>query len=63
MALGPKHVEFKRWAEEQGITIKGIALSKLAGKGIGVVATKKLQVLISSILHVDISRISRKVIP
>jgi hypothetical protein len=42
--LDQKHTEFKAWAEEKGVKISGLSVAKLPGKGIGVVANRKLKV-------------------
>jgi hypothetical protein len=44
LPLDPKHAEFRTWAEKQGVQIDGVAPAKIPGKGIGMVATKKLEV-------------------
>jgi hypothetical protein len=43
--LDPKHTDFRSWAEERGVEIDGLRVAKLAGKGIGVVASRKLRVI------------------
>jgi hypothetical protein len=45
MALDPKHEVFTTWAKQQGVIINGVAPAALAGKGFGIVATRKLKVL------------------
>jgi len=44
-ALSRKHAHFKGWAEEQGVKITGLSVASLPGKGIGVVASRKLKVI------------------
>jgi hypothetical protein len=50
LPLEAKHAEFRHWAEEQGVKIDGVAPAHIPGKGIGMVATKKLKVQICDIL-------------
>jgi hypothetical protein len=40
-----QHATFRAWAEERGVKINGLNVAKLPGKGIGVVATRKLKVI------------------
>lgn len=39
------HACFREWAEGRGVRIDGLRVVKLPGKGIGIVATRKLKVV------------------
>jgi hypothetical protein len=38
------HVELVRWATEQGVELCGVEPRKVPGRGIGMIATERLQV-------------------
>jgi hypothetical protein len=44
IAMHQKHEAFTGWAEEQGVVINGVAPAEVDGKGVGIVATKRLKV-------------------
>jgi hypothetical protein len=46
--LDPKHAVFIDWVESQGVKIYGVAPANIPGKGIGMVATKRLSGVRSS---------------
>lgn len=41
---GEEHTKFVRWAEDNGVTINGIAPAKFVDRGMGIVAARDLQV-------------------
>jgi hypothetical protein len=41
---GEEHTKFVQWAEENGVTINGIAPAKFVDRGMGIVAARDLQV-------------------
>lgn len=63
-ALGSEHHEFLQWAASEGIVVQGVAPAKFPGRGLGMVATRTIQVSQSSLcnhntkkMQVDISLI------
>lgn len=42
--LEQAHADFREWVEGRGVKIDGLRIAKLPGKGIGVVASRKLKV-------------------
>jgi len=44
LPLDPKHSNFIKWAEEQGIEVNGIEPANLEGRGTGIVASRALKV-------------------
>lgn len=47
-ALGSEHHEFLQWAASEGIVVQGVAPAKFPGRGLGMVATRTIQVSQSS---------------
>jgi hypothetical protein len=43
MTPGPKYGAFTGWAKEQGIVINGVASAEIPGKGVGIIAARKLK--------------------
>lgn len=41
---GEEHTKFVEWAEENGVTINGIAPAKFVDRGMGIVAARDLEV-------------------
>lgn len=41
---GEEHTKFVKWAEENNVTINGIAPAKFVDRGMGIVAARDLQV-------------------
>lgn len=41
---GEEHTRFIEWAEENGVTINGIAPAKFVNRGMGIVAARDLEV-------------------
>ena len=42
--LGSEHHEFLQWAASEGIVVQGVAPAKFPGRGLGMVATRSIQV-------------------
>lgn len=41
---GEEHTRFVEWAENTGVKIDGIAPAKFVGRGVGIVAARKIKV-------------------
>ena len=43
---GDEHIAFTKWALQQGVEIGPVDVAKFAGRGLGVVAKRKVEVCI-----------------
>lgn len=41
---GPEHEQFQAWAVSQGVEINGVRVARIPGCGLGVVASRSIQV-------------------
>jgi hypothetical protein len=58
---GEGHTKFVAWAEENGVSINGIAPARFVDRGMGIVAAKDLKVSPHNHLPLDtITKLSRK---
>jgi len=58
-----RHIEFTEWAVAQGVKLNGIAAHKFPGRGLGVIAEKRIVVrgislLVMFLLHCRVFHIS-----
>jgi hypothetical protein len=51
---GEQHTKFVAWAENNGVSINGIAPAKFSDRGMGIVAAKDIKVSIHFIHHVGV---------
>lgn len=42
---GPQHEEFITWAKDQGVKVNGCRAAKIGGRGLGMVAERRLEVI------------------
>lgn len=41
---GAQHEAFTKWAEAEGVSITGVGPAKISGRGLGIVAQRKIEV-------------------
>ena len=47
---GEKHVIFTNWAQARGVKISGVVPARFPGRGLGIAATRKIQVALIYLL-------------
>ena len=57
---GEQHTKFVAWAEDNGVTINGIAPAKFVDRGMGIVAAKDIKVSLNAGLLSLIAEFARK---
>jgi hypothetical protein len=51
---GEQHTKFVAWAENNGVSINGIAPAKFSDRGMGIVAAKDIKVSIHFVHHAGV---------
>lgn len=41
---GSQHDQFTAWAKEQGVKINGVGPAKISGRGLGIIAQRRIEV-------------------
>ena len=43
-SAGPQHERFTKWAREQNIRINGVGPAQVSGRGLGIIAQRRIEV-------------------